>query len=176
VTVRRIFELYAKHPSAVSVRTRLNALGIHDRKGRPWSSSSIEAILRNPQGRGPASRWWNGARNPRGAHQRRAVGPSTDGEPDAGAARHQDRSHASARRAARMRRLQLGDVFALRREKERQEDRPVPMHDDVPARMEGVSDQGGQRRPDRALDAGPSCEADRRRLTTRCRHRRHRGR
>ncbi len=47
-TVRRIFELYAEHPSAVSIRTRLNALGINDRKGRPWSSSSIEAILRNP--------------------------------------------------------------------------------------------------------------------------------
>lgn len=47
-TARRIFELFLEHPSAVAVRARLKALGITDRQRRPWSSSSIEAILRNP--------------------------------------------------------------------------------------------------------------------------------
>lgn len=47
-TARRMFELFLEHPSAMSVRERLRATGITDRKGRPWSNSSIEAILRNP--------------------------------------------------------------------------------------------------------------------------------
>lgn len=45
---RRMFELFLEHPSSMSIRRRLRALGITDRQGRPWSSSSIEAILRNP--------------------------------------------------------------------------------------------------------------------------------
>lgn len=47
-TARRMFELFLEHPSAVSVRERLRALGLTDRKSRPWSCSSIQAILRNP--------------------------------------------------------------------------------------------------------------------------------
>ena len=43
-----MFELFLEHPSAMSVRERLRATGITDRKGRPWSNSYIEAILRNP--------------------------------------------------------------------------------------------------------------------------------
>ena len=46
--LRQIFDLFLEHPSAVAVCGRLRALGIKDRRGRPWSSSSIEAILRNP--------------------------------------------------------------------------------------------------------------------------------
>lgn len=47
-TVRRMFELFLEHPSAMAVRERLRALGICDRTCRPWSNSSIEAILCNP--------------------------------------------------------------------------------------------------------------------------------
>lgn len=47
-TVRRVFELYTLHPSPTAVRNGLRALGIRDRQGKPWSTSSIAAILRNP--------------------------------------------------------------------------------------------------------------------------------
>jgi DNA invertase Pin-like site-specific DNA recombinase len=61
-TARRIFELFLEHPSAMSVREKLRALGITDRKGRRWSSSSIEASCEAAQApdqthRLPRPRW-----------------------------------------------------------------------------------------------------------------------
>lgn len=46
--VRQIFELYLECRSAVAVRNKLRALGIVNRQGKPWSNSTIEALLRNP--------------------------------------------------------------------------------------------------------------------------------
>jgi site-specific DNA recombinase len=47
-TIRKIFELFLEHPSFASVRNRLKALGLSDRRGKVWSASALEWIIRNP--------------------------------------------------------------------------------------------------------------------------------
>ena len=46
--VRQIFALYLEHPSATTVKNRLRALGVKDRRGKWFSNSSVECILANP--------------------------------------------------------------------------------------------------------------------------------
>ena len=46
--LRQIFEMYLAHPSFASVRNRLKALGIRDRRSKVWRASALEWIIRNP--------------------------------------------------------------------------------------------------------------------------------
>jgi site-specific DNA recombinase len=48
LVLRQVYELYLAHPSFASVRNRLKALGIHDRRGKVWSAKALEWIIRNP--------------------------------------------------------------------------------------------------------------------------------
>lgn len=47
-TVRLMFSMFVEHPSRSAVRRRLADLGITNRVGKPWSSTAIEHLLRNP--------------------------------------------------------------------------------------------------------------------------------
>ena len=44
--VRLVFALYLEHPSVAAVRHRLKAQGVKNRRGKEWSTSSIEGMLR----------------------------------------------------------------------------------------------------------------------------------
>lgn len=44
--VRLIFSLYLEHPSVAAIRLRLKAMGIKNRSGEDWSTTSLEQMLR----------------------------------------------------------------------------------------------------------------------------------
>jgi site-specific DNA recombinase len=46
--VRLMFSMFIEHPSRSAVRKRLTDLGFTNRAGKPWSSTAIEHLLRNP--------------------------------------------------------------------------------------------------------------------------------